>query len=160
MGTCAEMLRRIQATNLQDIAGDIIQGKEDAIIQINKDQLMQGLNNKGVLLSPKHSENPWFKKPGAGLRYAEWKKRLFPETPFDVPNLIVIGVYHRSMTAIRNGNVVTFGATADFAPNIDLTFNNTALGLNEDGLNRAWLEIVKPPLLRIVATKIGCSVSK
>lgn len=156
--TCAQMLRNIKAVNLRDEAGVIVDRNLAEIKELNIQQLMAGKNNKGEFLSPKHSESPFFKKPGAGLRYAAWKQKLFPETPFDVPNLIIIGTYHDSISFSRSSNTVTAQASASFAASIDRTFNNTPLGLNPESLNKAYTNIIRSPLIHTLAGKIGCGV--
>ena len=157
-GTCKSMLERIRAIRLQEIAGDIIDQNLDVLRQYNLDQLMQGKNNIGEMLSPKHSENPWFKKPGAAGRYAAWKHRLNPLAPFDVPDLRITGVYHESISFTRRGDIVAAEASASFAPSIEATFNGTPLGLDEESMEKTWQEVIKSPMLHILADKIGCDV--
>lgn len=157
-GTPAAMLERIRSIRLEQEVGDILQANTDLLVEFQKKQMMQGKNNKGVLFSPLHSENPWFKKPGAGLRYAGWKARKFPETPFDVPNFIITGYYHGSLSfSVSAGNVVA-DASASFAKNIDQEFNNSVLGLNDDSKRTVWTDVVREPLVHVLADKIGCDV--
>ena len=156
--TCAEMLRKLESIDLQEEVGGIIDQNLGELKQLNLAQLMQGKNNKGELLAPKHSENPFFKKPGAGLRYAAWKKRLFPETPFDVANLIITGVYHDSISFSRRGDTVSAEAAAPFAPSIEQTFNGTPLGLDSDSKKEFWIDTLKRPLVAALSIKIGCDV--
>lgn len=75
-----------------------------------------GLDGKGKLLKPGYSQDPYFKKPGAGARYAKWKDRLlqrshnsiFPVKPVDTPNLIVTGtkIYDRLIFKVGNERFV------------------------------------------------------
>ena len=152
------MLKRVRAVNLTEIAGRIVEENAEKLAELNKRQLMKGLNNKGELLSPKHSENPWFKTKEAALRYAGWKHRKFPETPFDVPNLIITGVYHNSIFVSRAGDNVNIKASATFAGNIEQTFKGTALGLNDNTMEEVRSDIIRPPLAREVAKELGVTV--
>lgn len=149
------MLKRVREVNLTEIAGRIVEENAEKLADINKAQLMKGKNNRGEMLSPKHSENPWFKTKEAALRYASWKHRLYPETPFDVPNLIITGVYHRSISVSRSGDNVDFKASAVFAGNIENTFKGTALGLNDDSMVAVRNDIIQPPLVKEVARELG-----
>lgn len=157
-GTIASMLERVRAIKLEAIAGDIIDQDLDVLRKMNLDQLMHGRNNMGEMLSPKHSENPWFKKPGAAGRYAAWKHRLNPLAPFDVPDLRITGVFHESISFTRRGEIVAAEASASFAPNINETFRGTALGLEEENIKKTWQEVIRSPMIHILSEKIGCDV--
>ena len=156
MATGLQMLRKLESIKITDLVGDIIDGNSDKVAELNKKQLMAGKNNRGEFLSPKYSEDPWFKKPGAAKRYADWKKRLFPDTPYDVPNLFIIGVYHNSISVKSIGNNARFNASASFASSIAGKYNNTALGLDDDSKGTAYREIVRTPLIKQLAKGIGC----
>ena len=152
------MLRKLEAIDLQEEVGLILDQNLDKLRELNLAQLMQGKNNKGELLSPKHSDNPYFKTPEAGLRYAAWKQRLFPETPFNIANLKITGVYHESISFSRHGDVVSSDASASFAGSIEQTFNGTPLGLDEDSKQTVRNTIIRIPLVRTLSNKIGCDV--
>lgn len=79
-----------------------------------------GLDGNGDSLTPKYSQDPYFKKAGAGLRYAKWKdsdspilvKRadsiIFPRRDTDTPNLIVTGalIYDRITAKVGSGSLI------------------------------------------------------
>ncbi len=159
MCTIAEMNRRIESISLQDIAGNIVDANIDQVRDMQIKQLMQGLNRDGMPLSPKYSEDPWFKKPGAGLRYAAWKKRLFPETPFDTPNLIVVGVYHNSISVKRSGDSINWSADASFAGSIDQKYADKALGMNKETKHEVWTDIVRSPMIQEISSITGMKIS-
>jgi hypothetical protein len=145
--TVAELVRRLKKIDITKIAGDSLQRNSDKVRELNIQQLMQGLNAEGQPLSPKYSDDPYFKSRESALRYARWKKKLFPETPFDTPNLIIIGTYHNSITAKRMGNQVQFRASATFASSIAAKYGNKELGLSPDSKTTAYNEIVRPDLV-------------
>ena len=152
------MERRIARVNLTNIAGDIIDRNVDQVREKNIHQLMMGIGSDGRPLSPKYSEDPWFKKPGAGLRYAAWKKKLFPETPFDTPNLIIVGVYHNSIGVRRSGAVINFNATASFAGSVQAKYGDKQLGLSPYSKKEVWAEIVRSPMIREISSITGIKV--
>ena len=158
MATIAQMIRNIQNLDFEAEAETAVSMYTKEIEALQKKQMMQGKNNKGELFSPRHSENPWFKKEGAGLRYAAWKQRITPETPFDVPNFYVNGYYHNSIFVSVSGRRVNIESNATFAPDIDAVFQNTALGLNQDSKVIVWESFVKPQMLLQVAPKIGGTI--
>lgn len=152
------MLERIQAIRLESIAGDIIDQNLDKLRDLNLDQLMHGQNNIGEMLAPRHSESTWFKKPGAAARYATWKHNLNPLAPYDIPDLRITGVYHESISFTRRGEIVAAEASASFAPSIKATFNEP-LGLTNENMSVTWEEVIKSPMLRVLAEEIGCEVT-
>lgn len=158
-GTPRAMLERIRSINLEDVAGDVLEQNLEKLAEINKDQLMQGKNNKGEILRPLHTENPFFKSPESAIRYAKWKQNLFPQTPFNVPNLIITGYYHGTISFSRRAAQITAQSNASFADKIDSTFDQTPLGLNQDSKNIVWEEFLRSGMIQLLAPKIGCDAS-
>jgi len=158
MVTIAEMLRKVRAVNIVDITGDIMEQHTDELAEYNRKQLMQGKNNKDELLSPKHSENPFFKSRESALRYAGWKHRMNPLAPFDVPDLRINGFYHDSISFSRRADTLTADSNAPFAGKIESTFKNTALGLNQESKETVYAEIIRSPLVHEAANRLGVSV--
>ena len=158
MATIAGMLRKIQELDFEQVAEAAISKYTTEIEVLQKKQMMQGKNNKGELFSPRHSENPWFKKEGAGYRYAVWKQRRNPETPFDVPNFYINGYYHNSIFVTVSNRRVNIESNATFAPDIDAVFQNTALGLNTDSKVIAYETFIKPEMLRITQPILGGTI--
>src|SRR5689334_8615887 len=93
MVTVAEMARRFQAINLIQEAAEIISQDPGELEALQKRQLLKGLDNQGRPLSPKYTEDPYFKTVEAAIRYAKWKQTITPDPdrPWDVPNLFITG---------------------------------------------------------------------
>lgn len=158
MGTIAAFGRKLDKVNLTEIAGDILQRNSEKLKDMNIQQLMQGLDSKGKQLSPKYSEDPYFKSRESAMRYARWKKKLFPDTPFDVPNLIIVGVYHNSIAINRAGDEIQFSASASFAGSVAAKYGNNELGLSPDNKVKTYREIVKEPLVRKICQITGAKM--
>ena len=149
----------MQAINIYQVAGGILAANAGALADLNRKQLMQGKGRDGKPLAPKYSEDPWFKTPQAAANYAGWKHKLYPQTPYDVPNLIITGVYHASISVQASTDSLTYDASASFAGAIAGKYNNNALGLNEDSKHTAVAQIVMEPLLNYVAANTGLKKS-
>lgn len=158
-GTPAAMLQRIRGINLKEEAGFIIDQNLDKLKALNIGQMMQGKSNKGVLFSPTHSDNPFFKSPEKGLAYARFKQRLFPDSPFNIANFRITGYYQDGISFSRRGETVSAESNATFADKIQTEFNDSTLGLNENSKDRVWNDIIKSPMLHSLADKIGCDVT-
>lgn len=159
MCTIAEMLRRVQSIDLVNIAGDIVSQHTDELADLNRKQLMAGKNNKGELLGPKHSENPFFKTPESAMRYAAWKKRITPETPFDIPNLFINGQFHGTISFRREAELLIADSSSPIAGDIESTYNNTALGLDTDSIETVKQDIIRSPLIHIIAETLGVNIT-
>ena len=116
---------------------------------------MAGINAEGKPLSPKYSEDPYFKSRESALRYARWKQKLFPDTPFDTPNLIITGVFHAGITVSRAGEQLRFEGKASFSGSVAAKYGGTELGLSPDSKQKAYREIVKPELVAAMREKIN-----
>lgn len=155
MATGYQLLLRVQQIDIEQLSGTIIEKNTDAVAELNRQQLHKGLNKDGLQLSPKYSEDSYFKSAEAAANYARWKKRLFPEMTYDVPNLIITGVYHRSISVRVAMQSVVFDASASFAGSIAGKYQNKALGLTDESKGTVWNDIVKHPLLQTVRDKTG-----
>jgi hypothetical protein len=112
MGTIREIKEKYErAYNaIPDVVADRVAQTSDVILDLNKDQLLQGRNADGELLSPTYTNDPYFETPDAADRYFRMKRaleghhrarmryvELYGEKPIDVPNLIVTGPFQDSM---------------------------------------------------------------
>lgn len=152
--TIAWFLRRIQATSLTDIAGNVAERNASALVDLNKHQLNKGINRFGGYLSPKYSEDPWFKSAESAKRYADWKKRLYPEMTYDVPNLIITGYYHGGIAMKRMGSRLNFSNDVSFAASVEAKYKGSQLGLSPASKKTAW-GIIRPAFVRELAKQIG-----
>lgn len=85
----------------------IVEANADSIIDFQQAQMYEGIGGDGEYIRPFYSEDPYFKKPGAALAYAQWKQRITPNPnrPLDVPNLFINGYFYKSLTAVFSDNV-------------------------------------------------------
>ena len=154
MATIGEFLKNLESINLLEEVGNIIDHNTGAIKQLNREQMLQGKNNQGGML-PSILGDPYFKKPGADKRYADFKHRLFPESPYGISNFTVFNRFHNSIKIFRNGGLVTFDSSVSFAGAIESKTNNTVLGLNDESKGTAWRMIIRPELVQTLASKLG-----
>ena len=155
MTTMADFAKKLDKFNMRKATGDILSKNEEKLKDMNIEQLMQGKNSEGKPLSPKYSEDPYFKSREAALNYARWKKRLFPQTPFDTPNLIIVGRFHSSVFVRRSGDQLQFGATVAFAGSVASKYGEKELGLSPENKGKVWSDIVKNPLVEEFCRQTG-----
>lgn len=128
------MQRRLDKFDLLQTVSEGVEATEDQILFLNRMQLLRGLDKYGKYLSPKYSEDPFFKSPESAKRYAEWKARIEPKTdkPFDVPNLFITGRYHSSIDVrVKDASIETMASDPN-AASIEDKFSEDIYGLNPE----------------------------
>jgi len=92
-------LKQLEQGKLQQIVEKAAKKHKNLAEETIKNQLYAGKTGSGDYLNPKYSQDPFFKSEKSARKYAGFKKGLnirnksdlFPEKPFDVPDLIVSG---------------------------------------------------------------------
>lgn len=145
MASAREMRERVQALRdkIIGIAGECIEQYLPEIVEMIQGQLLDGRDKNDELLTPSYSEDPYFKKPGAGERYAVWKRKLYPNSkrPEDTPNLIITGEFHRGIVAEVISDQIVYTNTASFGEQVIAKFGEDIFGLNEENRKALWLLI-------------------
>lgn len=80
-------------------ASHLVARQAPVLLELQRDQMYAGLDARGRYISPRYSQDPWFKSRESAARYAAWKASLhqrrpasyLPPRPEDVPNLIING---------------------------------------------------------------------
>jgi len=101
-----ELVRLIQnLTNIDvwDELSPILKRHENEFIEANKEQLLSGETNKGEIIHPKYTEDPYFKSRGQALAYARWKAKL--ENTGQIPKPKSGTKYFTSPNFYINGNL-------------------------------------------------------
>lgn len=108
------------ATGIGDSILDCLEEKRDIITQSVTEQLYSGVDGNNDYLSPTYDNDPYFNEfgrwHGASYAYKKWKEKITPpmQSPMlglpprrvDVPNLFITGLFHESIKASREGDVI------------------------------------------------------
>lgn len=143
-----------------DIRQEVIESLMDTkreIVRLNQNQLLRGRDSLGNYLSPKYSEDPYFKNPGAWERYAKWKAHIDKQTdkPFDVSNLYITGRFHRNFgVEITRSEYSIFSQDAN-AGKIEAKFTDKIYGMDPESKGIYIGEFFFPDLKRRIETKTG-----
>jgi hypothetical protein len=144
----------------------------DVILDLNKDQLLQGRDADGELLSPTYTGDPYFETPEAGKFYKNARGylrmkqlleaahrgrigivELYGEKPADVPNLIITGPYHDSMFIRVTGDTFTIDATYEDADDINAKYKGRVYGVAPKSRDYYWFGFVRDAILGLYAKK-------
>jgi hypothetical protein len=120
--------------DLVETVSECVEVTREQMLYYNRLQLLHGLDQEGNYLSPKYSEDPYFKSPESAKRYAEWKSRIEPKTdkPFDVPNLYITGRYHESIEIDVEPSKYVISSSDPNAASIENKFTQKVYGLSPD----------------------------
>lgn len=150
--TLHELQRRLKGFNILTELADSVDETKEAVVELNREQLLHGLDSEGNYLSPTYLEDPFFKSPESGKRYAEWKARIEPkrDKPFFVPNLFITGRYHSTIDLSVTQETMVTTSDDPAADSIEAKFGEDIYGLNSESKS----EYIPNHLLPILQTKI------
>ncbi len=132
-----------------------LQSLNDDILTLQKDQLFAGLSGSGDLLSPKYSDDPFFKTKESALRYAARKDKIkknilgvFGDRPFDVPNLFVNGkLFHDYIKVKLSEDYIEIDAySSPIIAKLEAKYGKDLLGLSEEAKKYLLYELLLPVL--------------
>lgn len=138
---------------VREVAEAMVFQKEE-IHNVLSDQLLEGRDSKGELITPSYFTDSYFKTPEAAQRYSDWKDRISPPTsrPSGTPNLFINGRYHSSLNLVVTGDVYTFLSNDPNAPEIQTRFAD-AIGLSPESRQKVWEELVREIVIGSIQQK-------
>jgi hypothetical protein len=156
--TLHELQRRLKSFSLEVEVADSVNETKDEMLNLNRMQLLRGLTKDGDYLSPKYSEDPFFKSKESAKRYAAWKKKIEPvktDRPEDVPNLFIVGVFHGKIDVKANANEYTFTNSASFASGVESKFKDI-YGLTPESKSETYIpDYLLPSVQNRITKKLG-----
>lgn len=136
--------------SLDDQALRIVAEIQDKITDLNKDQLMQGLDGTGQKLKPKYSR----------VRYARAKNSVNPLPGYGTPDLKLTGKYYTSLYVVAN-NDNTFEINSDrtekgfdLAGHLEEKYGENHLLLTKENEDKINFEEIYPKLLEWILSQL------
>lgn len=151
---------RLSAFDFGQELQTIVEDNTDEIVELQRQQMLEGRGVDGEYIRPFYSENPFFKKPGAAERYALWKQKITPNAnrPLDVPNLFVDGTFHDSLFATVGQGSFEVDTSASFGDSV-FDVHKNAQGLDEDSRMEFAEKITMPAITEALLTKTGLQIT-
>lgn len=159
--TVKELLNRFKEIDLVQVAIVVIDEYAPDVEMLNRQQLYDGLDQDGRYLSPRYSEDPFFKSSEDAFRYAEWKQQITPNPnrPFDVPNLFINGQFHYSRQLRIVDKRLVFESDDHNSPDIVRKYKNID-GLTPKSVLWFRENELYPDMLQKLAEKTGLKTIK
>lgn len=139
------------------IIADIVSENESVLLQLNKDQMLSGVDANEKYFTPTYTADPYFNSVEKAVNYMNFKERfryiydnrikygLFPPKPADIPNLIIVGTFMNSMFITSSGNAFTIGATYMESDSIERKYGKP-FGISPLSAQWFWQNFLLPGL--------------
>lgn len=132
-----------------EVASTSIKKTGTNLVLLNREQMLEGKRRDGKDISPSYFEDPWFKSIEAATAYSEWKDRITPnpKRKKGVPNLIIIGTFHNSITVDVTGETLKFNSNFPAAADIERKFTGMIYSLNVEKRTIYVREFLRPEFM-------------
>lgn len=158
--TINEMLKKAKRfqRGYMNVINKAFQQNNREILEMQKSQLLSGIDSNGKTLQPTYSSDPYFKTPEGRQKYTQMKTsqasiheqqrkyKIFPNKSPDVPNLIVTGAYHRGLRSEVARGTISIVGTWSRSPRVEEKYP-TALGLTQKGFNYLFERYAREDLI-------------
>jgi hypothetical protein len=144
MGTIKRVYEKFSAAYqaVPETISNTVEQTQDVLLNMNRDQMLQGRDADGNLFAPTYTNDPYFETPDQAARYSKMKYLLevkhrsrmqgvglYGEKPTDVPNLIVTGPFQDGMFIRVTKEAYEIGSTYEDADDINAKYKNRAFGI-------------------------------
>lgn len=149
MATIRAFKQRLVALKMPEVAAEAIKGSGENLLTLNREQMLEGKRRDGNDISPSYFEDPWFKSIESATAYSEWKDRItpHPKRKKGVPNLFIVGTFHKSITLNLTGESLKFHSTFAAAADIERKFTGMIYSLNVEKRTVYVREFLRPEFM-------------
>jgi hypothetical protein len=150
--------KRLQKINLNNELSNVLRLQliQNKILNLNRDQMWEGKDTRGIDIEPSYLDNPYFKSQEAAENYSVWKQKITPNPKRNkyAPNLFITGYFHNSLniTFVSNTALKIYSAVP-LASKI-LSVHKNVLGLNIEKISELNTT-VRPLFVRKIRKTIG-----
>ena len=167
MGTIKQVCERYKMAYeaLPDAISNTVNRTQDVLLDLNRDQLLQGRDADGKVLMPPYMQDPYFKTREAALRYLRMKIALeashkslmryfagiqtYPEKSKGTPNLIVTGQFHGGFFITVTKSTYTIDSMYKDADDINMKYNGRVYGLAPKSKEFYYFGYIRPAIKEV-----------
>ena len=133
--------KSLDSDKIVDFVIEIMDANLPFLVELQKFQLLAGQNAVGEYLSPKYTEDSYFKSKESAKRYSDFKSKLAQDTnteiykkkPKDVPNLIITGsLIYDTIYAKTGSDYIEISARSSIIGKLESKYRNL-FGINKTG---------------------------
>lgn len=150
----------VKLDNVPAKVAEVAREYDDVLLNLNRDQMLQGRDAEGQVLAPSYLDDPYFKSRQAAERYARmkyvlesrhkariWNPQLFPDKDSNTPNLIIRGDFQDAMFIRTSPDGFTIGSSYVDAPDIENKYPGL-FGLAPESRVYFWNEFLRKELIK------------
>lgn len=152
-----EVLRRLEKVDEPAAVVTVLQRKSPELLELNREQLLEGKGRDGEDLTPSYFDDPFFKTQEAAARYSAWKDLITPNAKrkSGTPNLIIDGQWvHNVLRVGVDANKLTFAIDSPIGEKIFAKYGARVAGLN-DASKLILKKDTAPELAKEIKKQIG-----
>lgn len=133
----------------EELSANSIRKTGANLVQLNREQMLEGKRRDGKDISPSYFEDPWFKSIESAKAYSEWKDRITPnpKRKKGVPNLFIVGTFHNGITIDVTGESIKFNSDFYAAADIERKFTGMIYSLNVEKRTVYVREFLRPEFM-------------
>jgi len=161
LGQFQELINDLRAFDFGQELQEIVADSAESLVELQRQQMLEGRGEDGEFIRPFYSENPYFKSVEAAARYAAWKQKITPnpKRPLDVPNLFIDGTLHKSLFAKVEDKTFSILAGASFGDKVFEVHKN-AQGLDEESRKEFGATVTLPQITIRLREKTGLVITE
>lgn len=130
---------RWQSLDMVQMVTTIMQQHKERIADYNRTQLLRGEDSEGKIF----------------MKVAGKKERGNSALPSGATDFYETGAFHRSIFLKTEGNKFSLDATDKKRDKLVDMSSESIFGLQEENMQRVWVEILRPPLLPMICSYTG-----
>lgn len=129
MNAFDRQLAILKSFNFEEEAKKIVIDNKDILVEMNRQQMIDGQTNEGKDITPTHIQDPFFKTPESAKAYVRFKQKLpgIPKSSIkkpETPNLFINGFFHNSLHAVDVSSGIKIQSNIILADKITRKFKN------------------------------------
>jgi hypothetical protein len=153
----------IAVGGIYEMAAQVAASQKEELLSLNRDQLLSGRSTEGSLLTPDYLSDTYFKSREKAEAYASFKDALFddhkalirhrglyPEKPYNIPNLIITGAFQNGMYLLVSGRSYELDSGFYKSGKIQAKYNHTVFGFAPPSVLYFFREYIAPEVKRVL----------
>lgn len=144
----------------RDYARNGLEREKDALLDMQKQQLIDGQTSEGTPITPSYTQDPFFKSSESAERYIVMKERKFdiPSSSVrnrDTPNLYITGRFHSELGVEFQATQFKVYGLTPYASGIMSKYGDSIFNLSPDNREKLMREKVMPYIEEQIRSEIN-----
>lgn len=145
MSTIAQLLKKVQAVNIELIASESIDNTKEVLKTKQRDQLFHGLDSTGKPINKKYQNN----------KYARVKNEMNPLPGLGVPDLKLTGSFYNEMFVDVRSSSFVLDSADQKSGNLQVKYGTNIFGLGPNAKKEYIKESLRPEFRKKIKVITG-----